>query len=203
MFLKRMPAEILIDTILEQKCPFFCPKMVYCGIWDRCFVGFVRLVYWYPLQWYHGFGLYILKWYTIHVHVYDIYLPIYIYISVGIYVFMMTSSKGNILRVTGPLCGEFTGHGEFPVQKLVTRSFNVFSDPCLNKRLSKQSWGLWFETSSCSLWRHCNGFEWYDQLLMCRLKLWEWRLQKPGIGYKWNMYFWPVWIEAYHTFLPK
>ena len=27
----------------------------------------------------------------------------------------------------------------------------------LNKRLSKQSWGWWFETSSCPLWRHCNG----------------------------------------------
>ena len=24
----------------------------------------------------------------------------------------------------------------------------------LNKRLSKQSWGWWFETPSCSLWRH-------------------------------------------------
>ena len=27
----------------------------------------------------------------------------------------------------------------------------------LNKRLSKQSWGWWFETPSCSLWRHCNA----------------------------------------------
>ena len=27
----------------------------------------------------------------------------------------------------------------------------------LNKRLSKQSWGWWFETLSCSLWRHCNN----------------------------------------------
>ena len=27
---------------------------------------------------------------------------------------------------------------------------------CLNKRLSKQSWGWWFETLSRSLWRHCN-----------------------------------------------
>ena len=26
----------------------------------------------------------------------------------------------------------------------------------LNKRLSKQSWGWWFETPSPSLWRHCN-----------------------------------------------
>ena len=26
-----------------------------------------------------------------------------------------------------------------------------------NKRLSKQSWGWWFETPSWSLWCHCNG----------------------------------------------
>ena len=26
----------------------------------------------------------------------------------------------------------------------------------LNKRMSKQSWGWWFETLSRSLWRHCN-----------------------------------------------
>ena len=47
--------------------------------------------------------------------------------------------------------------GEFPTQRPVTRSFDVFFDLCLNKRLSKQSWGWWFETLSCSLWRHCNG----------------------------------------------
>ena len=29
---------------------------------------------------------------------------------------MMTSSNGNIFRVTGPLCGEFTGPGEIPAQ---------------------------------------------------------------------------------------
>ena len=38
--------------------------------------------------------------------------------------------------------------GESPAQKPVTRSFDVFFDLCLNKRLSKQSWGWWFETSS-------------------------------------------------------
>ena len=32
----------------------------------------------------------------------------------------------------------------------------LFSLICLNKRLSKQSWGWWFETPSRSLWRHCN-----------------------------------------------
>ena len=40
--------------------------------------------------------------------------------------FIMTSSNGNIFRVTGPLCGEFIGPGEFPTQRPVTRSFDVF-----------------------------------------------------------------------------
>ena len=38
----------------------------------------------------------------------------------------------------------------------VTRSFDVFFDLRLNKRLSKQSWDWWFETLSLSLWRHRN-----------------------------------------------
>ena len=60
----------------------------------------------------------------------------------------MTSSNGNIFRVTGHLGGEFTGPGEFPAQRPVTRSFDVFFDLRLNKRLSKQSRGWWFETQS-------------------------------------------------------
>ena len=46
--------------------------------------------------------------------------------------------------------------GEFPAQRPVTRSFDVFFDLRPNKRLSKQSWGWWFETSSCPLWHNCN-----------------------------------------------
>ena len=64
--------------------------------------------------------------------------------------FMMTSSNGNIFRVTGHLCGEF------PAQRPVTQSFDVFFDLRLNKGLNKQSRGWWFETSSFSLWRHGN-----------------------------------------------
>ena len=63
---------------------------------------------------------------------------------------MMTSSNGNIFRVTGDLCGKFTG------PRPVTRSFDVFFDLRLNKRLSKQPWGWWFETPAWSLWRHRN-----------------------------------------------
>ena len=70
---------------------------------------------------------------------------------------MMPSSNGNIFRVTGPLCGEFTGPGEFPTQRPVTRSFDVFFDLRPNKRLSKQWRGWWFETLSRPFWRHRNG----------------------------------------------
>ena len=41
---------------------------------------------------------------------------------------MMTLSNGNIFRVTGHLCGEFTGTGEIPAQRPLTRSFDVFFD---------------------------------------------------------------------------
>ena len=46
--------------------------------------------------------------------------------------------------------------GGFAAQRPVARSFDVFFDLRLNKRLSKQSWGWWFETPSCLLWRHRN-----------------------------------------------
>ena len=71
---------------------------------------------------------------------------------------MMTSSNGNIFRVTGHLCGEFTGDRWIPRTKPVTRSFDIFFDLRLNKRLSKQSWGWWFETLSRLLWSHCNAW---------------------------------------------
>ena len=46
--------------------------------------------------------------------------------------------------------------GEFPAQRPVTRSFDVFFDLRPNKRLSKQSWRWWFETLFRPLWRYCN-----------------------------------------------
>ena len=70
---------------------------------------------------------------------------------------------------TDPLCREFTS--EFPTQRPVMRSFDVSFDLHLNKRLSKQSWGWWFERSSCSLWHRCNDFD---------FKVWELKLRmKP------------------------
>ena len=70
--------------------------------------------------------------------------------------FMMTSSNGNVYHVTGHLCGNSPVPGELTTQRPVTWSFDVFFDLRLNKRLSKQSWGRWFETLSHVLWRQCN-----------------------------------------------
>ena len=52
--------------------------------------------------------------------------------------------------------GNSPGTGEFPAQRPVTRSFDVYFDLRPNKRLSKQSLGWWFETLSPPLWRHRN-----------------------------------------------
>ena len=69
---------------------------------------------------------------------------------------MMTSSNGNIFRVIALCAGNSQVICEFPAKRPVTRSFGVFFDLRLNKRLSKQSWGWWFETPSSPLWRPCN-----------------------------------------------
>ena len=69
--------------------------------------------------------------------------------------------------------------GEFPSKRPVMRSFDVFFDLRLNKPLSKQSLGWWFEMPSCPLWCHSNN-EWscviYIIIISCnwcfrRLKL--------------------------------
>ena len=81
---------------------------------------------------------------------------------------MMTSSNGNIFRITGPLCGEFTGHRWIPLTKASDAELWCFLWSRLNKRLSKQSWDWWVETPSRSLWRHCN-----DPLKTYQLGVWK------------------------------
>ena len=64
---------------------------------------------------------------------------------------METSSMLLVFRA-----GNAPVPGEFPAQRPVTRIFDVLSDLRRNKWLSKQSGCWWFETPSCSLWRHCK-----------------------------------------------
>ena len=63
--------------------------------------------------------------------------------------------------------------GEFPTQRPVTRSFDVFFDLRLNKRLSKHSWGWWFETPSCSWWHHCNAVMISPVLVKQTWRIWK------------------------------
>ena len=83
------------------------------------------------------------------------------------------------------LCaGNLLGPGEFPAQKPVTQSFDVFFDLRLNKRLSKQSWGWWFETPSRPLWRHCNDFGIINHMPMINFTVFcEWGV--PNIKNNW------------------
>ena len=70
-------------------------------------------------------------------------------------------SNMEIFSALQALCaGNSPAIGEIPAQRRVTRSFDVFFDLRLNKQLSKQSWGWWFETPSRPLWRHCNDLVW-------------------------------------------
>ena len=62
---------------------------------------------------------------------------------------------------------------ELPSQRPVTRSFGVFFDLRLNKRLSKRPIHRWFETPSCPIWRHCD-----DHINSCEYFL-RWL---PGVG---------------------
>ena len=72
----------------------------------------------------------------------------------------MTSSNWKILRVTGPLCGEFIGHWWIPHTRASDAELCCFLFICaLNNRLSKQSWGWWFETTPHPLWRQFNGID--------------------------------------------
>ena len=87
---------------------------------------------------------------------------------------MITSSNGNIFRVTGLCVGNSPVTDDFPAQRPVTRSFDVFFDLHLDKRLSKQSWGWWFETPSRSSWRHCNSGKAFYTIAICLYIIMHW-----------------------------
>ena len=116
-----------------------------------CFVNFRTFLLTFPI--------YPLNSYTLDTR----YLGIYLTTSYGGMVYNLgiidsriTSSHGTFSALLAFCAGNSPVTGEFPTQRPVTRSFDVFFDLRLNKQLSKQSWGWWFETPSRSLWRHCN-----------------------------------------------
>ena len=104
----------------------------------------------------HSATNYHIYYYCLH-NVLGPVLPIPYSPSTTLAIAMMTSSNGNIFRVTGHLCVEFTGHRWIPNTKASDAKLRCFLWSALNKRLSKQWQGWWFETPLCSLWRHCNA----------------------------------------------
>ena len=70
---------------------------------------------------------------------------------------IVTSSNGTFPTLLALCAGNTPVTNDFPPQRPVTRSFDVFFDLRLNKRLSKQSQRRWFKMPARSLWRHWNG----------------------------------------------
>ena len=123
------------------KCVQVCAfgyKIVNCGIWDLCIMGFVQQVYY------------------IHIELWDGCTHCYLIFN-GISLSSWWRHQMQTFSALLALCaGNSPVTGEFPSQRPVTRGFDVFFDLCLDERLSKQSRRRWFETPPRSLWRHCN-----------------------------------------------
>ena len=109
--------------------------------------------------------------------------------NVGILIVLVTWWRHQ-METFSPLLAICAGNspvsGEFPAQRPVTRSFDVFFDLRLNKRLSKQWWGWWFETLSGPLWCHCND-----------LLSHTW-VRYPGFGAMGlSVQYWPRWFQDF------
>ena len=124
----------------------------------------------------------------------------------------MTSSNGNIFRVTGYLCGEFTVPRWIPRTKPATRSFCVFFDVRLNKRPD------WVNNDEAGdLRRHSAHYDVIEMIHACGVTLCveaqmpDWLPKSPTpygvIKLQWvNRGFWPVHtvlntVTSLHTFL--
>ena len=81
--------------------------------------------------------------------------------------------------------------GEFPTQRPVTRSFDVYFDLRLIERLSKQSWGWWFETLSSPLWRHRNVNCNYNRIIGGHCVITQ-------VTVRWQCWAWMVNMAATH-----
>ena len=98
----------------------------------------------YNIQWYQ------MKYFNVYVYWKQRYMHVFTTSS------MMTSSNGNIFRVTGHMCGEFTGPRWVPRTKANDAELWCFRWSASEKWLSKLTWCWWFETLFHPLWRQCN-----------------------------------------------
>ena len=79
---------------------------------------------------------------------------------------MMTSWQVDALRITGHLWGEYSGHHWIPSQRLVKRTFDIFSGVSLNKAMNTETLELaliW--DAMATMWRHYNVWGLWPLLL--------------------------------------
>ena len=127
----------------------------------------------YPINhWIHyGWYIYIyIKFYRVNVtctphKIYVVCCFVVLLYNQTMLVSWWRQQNGNIFRITGLCAGNSPVTGEFPSQGPVTRSFDVFFHLRLIKRLSKQTWGWWFEKPSHPLSRYSNVFDAFNHIL--------------------------------------
>ena len=135
----------------NQLCAFFIVKFgIICPI---CLMWTDTRWWIKPLPWTR-------HWYIV-IMVFAVVLPLHVVSYSGLANTLTLFSWWLHQMDTGyALLALCAGHspvtGEFPAERPLTRSFDVFFDLRLNTWLSKQSWGWWFETQSHSFWRDCN-----------------------------------------------
>ena len=80
------------------------------------------------------------------------------------------------------ICAGNSVTGEFPTERSVTRSLDVFFDLRLNKRLGKQWWAWLFEMPLRPLWLHRNVLWTFTSVMWIQCKLYS---ERPrGAGFK-------------------
>ena len=147
-----------------QIVPVFFPCSVMENVWDKAILNFLP---WSRHWWRHECMRHNLGNYTSYLVTWIIFLcggnlnrpdkhhdKQIVYITVQPWWRHQMETFSALMAICA---GNSLVSGEFPTQRPVTRSFDVFFDLRLNKRLSKQSWGWWFGTPSSPLWRHSNG----------------------------------------------
>ena len=92
---------------------------------------------------------------------YLIFIFLWLYHIAHIFVSWWRHQMDTFSALVAICAGNSPVPGEFPAQRPVTRSFDIFFDLRSHKRLSKQWWGWWVETLSPSLWRHRNVPKWF------------------------------------------
>ena len=130
------PINLAIRVIIAPRHPVVTSQFI-CDIWWRYemdYWPFVKGIHRWPVDSLHNgtiirsFDLSLMSvWTSCSINRWFLVISDVILMQT-ILLSMMTSSNGNNFRVTGHLCGEFTGPRWIPAQRPVTRSFDVFID---------------------------------------------------------------------------